>query len=169
MRTFDGCRRGDQWKKEESYAFFSNRQLRQIELPESLERIESSAFTFCENLKRVRIPKSIDYVDEHAFHSRTKLIGFKKQRKPHILSPLTRLWLSISGWGEAVFYLIGFFVDSTFKRMQCRMKHEPVPSYRSLLVHRGFGGPPEDEDDDEWYMVGCQSVSCMKKSGRASQ
>ena len=132
----------------ESYAFFYNRQLRQIELPEGLERIESSAFAFCENLKRVRIPKSVDYVADCAFAPETKLIGFKKHRKPHILSPLTRLWLSISGWGEAVFYLIGFFVDSTFKRMQCRIKHEPVPSYRSLLVHRGFGESPGDEDDN---------------------
>ena len=133
----------------ESYAFFYNRQLRQIELPEGLERIESSAFAFCENLKRVRIPKSVDYIADRAFDSGTKLIGFKKQRNPSILSPLPQIWLSISFWWETIFCLIGFFVDSTFKRLQCQIKHEPVPSYRSFLTRLGFSESLENEDDDD--------------------
>lgn len=48
-------------------AFFQNTNLKQVELPLSLVRIEANAFLFTDNLPFVSIPLSVKSIDESAF------------------------------------------------------------------------------------------------------
>lgn len=48
-------------------AFFENRNLKQVELPLSLVRIEANAFLFTDTLPFVSIPPSVNSIDESAF------------------------------------------------------------------------------------------------------
>lgn len=56
-------------------AFASCRDLREVELPEGLQRIGESAFAFCTALTTVNIPSTVTVINQYAFRNCSKLEG----------------------------------------------------------------------------------------------
>ena len=48
-------------------AFYSNTDITEVTLPDTLETIKSGAFDGCENLKEINIPQSVTVIENNAF------------------------------------------------------------------------------------------------------